>query len=378
MTKLLYISAVSAPHQIKLCSELNKYIEAEFWFYHPVERYRPSWWKIPLCDRCTILDKGLVTWRGKTLPWGITKKLNEARPNILMLGGFSNPGNYLAYRWALKRSIKIIVFTELSRNQKGELRKFSLGWRLLKWLYRKVDFVFTSNQDAFQQFKEDFGFGSKVIATRYASDLDRYFKHPVREARDGYRYLFANRLVALYNPLKAIDVFYRIYLEYPASTLVLNNEGELRQKCEEKIKALGIDGAVSFVGDIQDWEDLPSVYEHSDILLFPAKFSNGNFSIYEAMASGMGLVISTEINGHGDVLSDGVNCFIRPPHTESFELAVREYVENPDLFSVHAEINRQLVYPLSIKGTALFFLKIFVDLKLVDSSSNGNVKSERR
>ena len=32
------------------------------------------------------------------------------------------------------------------------------------------------------------------------------------------------------------------------------------------------------------WNDLHKVYKQCDILLFPAKFSNGNFTIIEAMA----------------------------------------------------------------------------------------------
>lgn len=40
---------------------------------------------------------------------------------------------------------------------------------------------------------------------------------------------------------------------------------------------------------------------------------------------------------------------------------IEHYIQQPELFRVHAEINRPLVEPLSARGTAKFFAEILHD-----------------
>lgn len=100
------------------------------------------------------------------------------------------------------------------------------------------------------------------------------------------------------------------------------------------------------------------MYARCDILILPASFSNGNFTILEAMASGMGVVISNRVLGIGKIVEDGKNGFNCEPTTEAFLNRIERYIQQPELFRVHAEINRPLVEPLSARGTAKFFAKM--------------------
>jgi glycosyltransferase involved in cell wall biosynthesis len=364
MKKLIYISSIAVPHQIKLCKALNKYIDTEFWFYEYLNEGRPAWWKIPLCKKCKILNNLLIRKNSKYFTFDVVQQLNDTNPDIVMLGGFSIPSNYLAYRWAKKNNKKTIVFTELSRDGKGVLRPYNMTWKIIRYLYRHVDYVFTSNSDTTEQFTNDFKFGNKVITTRYASDLDSHLRHSSRRPKEGYTYLVANRLIDIYNPLLAIDIFSEIQKKYPKSKLLMNNQGELKEQCLKRIHQYKIETKVEFLSDIEAWDDLPKVYEKSDILIFPAIFSNGNFSINEAMASGMGIVISTKINGHTDTLTHNKNCFIIEPNKKEFVDAIEKYIHQPELLRNHSEINKVLMEPLSIEGTAKFFYEKFLLLEL--------------
>ncbi len=365
MSKLVYISSSAAPHQIKLCQALNKYISSEFWFYEQLSSIRASWWKIPLCSKCKILDNLLISKNNKYLTFDVIKRLNNTNPDIVMIGGFSIPSNYLAYRWAKKNNKKTIIFTEMSRDRQGNIRKYNFIWKIIHFLYRKVDYIFTSNENATEQFKYDFKFGDKVVTTRYASDLDDQLNHPYRVKKDAYVYLFANRLTEIYNPLLAIDIFFDIQKQYPMSKLLINNEGELKKQCVARVDQLKIQDKVEFLTEIKQYDDLSKIYARADILLFPAIFSNGNFSINESMASGMGIVISNKINGHSDTLTNRKNCFIVEPERESFLTAINNYINDSDLFEKHAIINKELMQPLSIDGTAKFLYEKLIILKLV-------------
>lgn len=360
--KLLFLSSIAAPQQIKYCQALQAYFDAEFWFYETAVRERGNWWQIDMGTHCRILPNVFSPTSGpfESRYWahGLTQQLDRFDPDIVMLGGFSIPSNVIAYQWARRHGKKTIVFAERSRNKQGVLRKRGVAWRLLRWLYRDVDMVMVSADDAVLQFRDELGFGSKVVAGRYASDLDDYFSHPLREAQSAYTYLFANRMTEIYNPIGAIDIFAQVLSKHPGSRLVMNAAGELGDSCRARIAELGIGGAVEFLTNLKSWSDLNHVYARCDILLLPASFSNGNFTILEAMASGMGLVVSDRVLGNGKMVVDAENGFNCEPTTAAFIDRIERYIRQPDLFKVHAAINRPLVEPLSAQGTAKFFSEV--------------------
>lgn len=364
--KLLFLSSISAPHQIKFCEALQAHFDAEFWFYEPAARTRGNWWQIDMGAHCRILPNVSCPTSGpfETRYWarGLTQQLDQFNPDIVMLGGFSIPSNLVAYRWARRHGKKTIVFTERSRSSNGVLRKRSFSWRALRWLYRHVDMVMVSADDAVAQFRDELGFGDKVVAGRYASDLDDYFSHPQREAKPAYTYLFANRMTEIYNPIGAVDIFAQVFSKHPGSRLVMNAAGELGDACRARIAELGIGGAVEFLTNLKSWSDLNNVYARCDILLLPASFSNGNFTILEAMASGMGLVVSDRVLGIGKMVADAENGFSCEPTTEAFVNRIERYILQPELFKVHTAINRSLVEPLSAEGTAKFFNELIEKL----------------
>lgn len=289
---------------------------------------------------------------------GLEKQLSVFDPDVVMVGGVTRPSNYIAYRWAKKHNKITIIFTERSRDGSGQLRKSDLVWRFLRWIYRDVDMVIVSAEDVVPQFRDEFGFGEKVVAGRYAADLDDYFKHPLRTPKPAYTYLFANRMTPIYNPIGAIDIFAQVLMRHPGSKLVMNAAGELGDQCRTHIDELGLGDSVEFLTDLKSWSDLDKVYARCDILLLPANFSNGNFTILEAMASGMGLVVSDQVLGIGKMVEDGKNGFSCEPTKEAFLNRIECYIADPGLLVRHAEINRPLVEPLSATGTARFFTEI--------------------
>lgn len=360
--RLAFISDVATPQQIKFCNALQPLCQAHFLFYESPERIRGCFWRIELGPHCEVLDHVYFARPGpfeyRYYAPGLIARLEQLDPDVVMLGGFSRPSNYLAYRWARRRGKKTIVFTERSRDRSGQLRSNGLTWKTLRWLYREVDMIMTSAEDIVPQFRDELGFGDKVVSGRYAADLGRFFFHPIRTAKPAYTFLLANRMTPIYNPLGGLEIFAEIQRRYPASRLMMNAAGELGEACRTKIEALGLQASVEFLTNIPGWEHLHEVYARSDILLLPAHFSNGNFTILEAMASGMGIVISDQVLGVGKLIEDGVNGFACEPSTAAFVDRIEHYIANPGLFTAHASINRSLAAPLSAEGTAHFFVQI--------------------
>lgn len=363
MDKLVYISMIAAPHQIKLCRAMNSYFDAEFWFYDELGE-RAKWWKINLSDREKIIPNVFVKFKSKYITLSHLKMLKKFNPDIVMLGGISVPANYLAYRWAKRNNKKTILFTERSRDANGNLRKASLIWKFLSWIYRNVDLLMVSEADIVPQFRDEFNFGSKVKASRYASDIDAYMKHEIRGAKnESYKLMFPNRLTDIYNPLGAITIFKKLNEKYPATSLNMNAVGELRTECEELVEKYGLNGKVTFLDNISSWDDLHLEYKKCDIMILPAKFSNGNFTIIEAMASGMGIVISENVLGVGNYIENKINGYNIPLDNDLFIKAVESFFINPELFQVFGKINKDQVRPLGPDGTAKLYSDLISEIK---------------
>ena len=357
--KVLILSMIAVPHQIGFCRALQEFFDARIWFYEYPDRTRGAWWRVELGPKCRVLEHVLFFKSGpltqRYLALGLRRQLVQCDPDIVGFGGLTIPSNYLAYRWARRNGRRTVILTERSRDANGVLRKRGLGWHILRWLYRDVDLVMVSAEDAVPQLRDEFGFGDKVVTCPYAADIDAYFAHPLRTAKPAYTYLFANRMTEIYNPIGAIEIFAAVLARHPDSRLVMNAAGELGEDCRTRIAELGIGDAVEFLTNLKSWDELHRIYARCDILILPAKFSNGNFTIIEAMASGMGVVVSDRVMGLGGLMEDGRNGFICEPSTDAFVDRIERYIAHPTLFQTHAALNRPLSEPFSAHGTAKSF-----------------------
>jgi len=359
--KLAYISNIPAPYTVRLVTALREFFDARAFFYEKASGQRAAFWDMDLPHYCHIAGPLLWKKNGRFLTGQHLKWLQIFNPDVVVMSGFSIPANYLAYRWAKARGKKVIVLTEFSRTAAGEMRGKTWEWQLLTRLYKHVDAVFAVTPEAVMQFRDVFGFGEKVKAARYATDLDDYLPHPLRQTGPDLTFLFANRLTDSYNPLLALKAFYQVQQEFPQAKLLLNGEGPLRAACQEFISQFQLK-QVRFLDHLQHWNDLNIVYSQSDVLLLPAVFSAGNFTIYEAMASGMGLVISEQVRGNGEVIVNNENGFRLPVEEHEMARAMKRYLTDPGLLSAHGEKNKKLVAHLGPKGTAQLYYQLIQTL----------------
>ena len=359
MKKFIFFSPIASPHQVRFCEYLRNYFDAEFYFYDYTGG-RQTFWRVPLGEHCHILPTRFK-WHCRYLTFSVLNVLREHRPDIIMIGGgFSIPSNYLAYCWGKKNGSRVVVQTERSRDLKtGKLRGYTLVWRVLRWLYRNIDRVMVTAADAESQFRDVFRFGNKVIVGRYPCDLDRYYEHPIRGRKDAYVLIFPNRMTEIYNPIGAVEIFSEVLKRYPKTKLLMNATGELRPLVEKRIASLGISTSIEFLDNLKCWEDLGRVYRKCDIMYLPAKFSNGNYTLIECMASGMACIASTNVMGIPELYygnPDGVS--LLPLDTQKFADRICWIIENPDFLERTATVNRENVRSLTLGGTA----KLYNDL----------------
>lgn len=360
---------MASPYQVKFCYSLQKYYDTEFWFYVRREKERPKWWEIPLGEKCKILKVSGVLPRIGYFSLGVFSEWLRFKPDIIMLGGFMN-WHWLILKLAKIFNKKVIILTEPLRyvtSESDQSQSLLNKENALKPL-RKINMKFTNadlfvgmGQVAEQQLIHDIGFDkNKVTWTIYPTDIEAYFSHPLRQFRQSqdYTILFANRLIDRYQPIFALEVYKVLKQKYPRIKMLMNNDGQLKQECLQFIRNENLQD-VHFLEEIDSWNNMHKVYQNADILLLPATYSNGNGTIIEAAASGMGLVLSNQINDIEKEVMDGENCFICNLEIDSFVSAISKYIEEPGIFPDHGKLSRGIVEVLKNENLAKNYSEMF-------------------
>lgn len=374
--KYVFISNMASPYQVKLCYSLQKYFDAEFWFYKYIDGTRPEWWKIPLGDKCKIMKLSGILPKVGYFSLGVFYDLIRFKPDIIVLGGFMK-WNWLILKIAKLFNIKVVIMSEPLRHVLDDDEKSNVLMskensykkiKLTRELFSSIDLYLGMGEVALKQFIEEFEFPiEKVACTIYPQDIESYYEHDLRKKQKGdkYKLLFANRLVDRYQPIFALKVFKKISETYPNLELYMNNDGALKDECVKFIEENKIKN-VYFLDKIDSWNNMHLIYKNADILILPASYSNGNGTIIEARASGMGVIISNRINHVEKHSVNGENCFICDLKVEEFVNAIENYIENPELLISHGKLSRKMVEYRKNENTAKIYYELFKKYGLLD------------
>ena len=142
-----------------------------------------------------------------------------------------------------------------------------------------------------------------------AVDIGR-FRCP---ARNYQKRIFTFVQVATFQPWKnqrlLLDAFYDAYQDNRDLRLVFAGDGPERRTVMEAARAYGIDGAVTFLGNVAE---VAPVLQAGDAFVLSSQYEGLPMALLEAFASGMP-VISTKVGGVADVVCDGKNGLLVPP-----------------------------------------------------------------
>lgn len=89
-----------------------------------------------------------------------------------------------------------------------------------------------------------------------------------------------------------IDIFYEVYKDNNNSALILIGEGELLGNIKSKVKQLGLDQNVFFLGLRSD---IPDLLQAMDVFVFPSLFEGLGIAAIEAQAAGLPTIVSEAI-----------------------------------------------------------------------------------
>ena len=179
-------------------------------------------------------------------------------------------------------------------------------------------------------------FGMQAYVVRTGLDIDQF---PYRE-----RQPFQNKKIRLL--ATGIFLVHRRFEDiidavkklretgYDASLSIIGNpyaDREYYQYIKDTIEKLDLGGAVSLLGVVKE-EELVSAYYNHDIFVFPNHLQSWGLAVFEAMATGMPVIVSTSA-GASEVLTNAKNAlFVEPKHPYQIAEAVKKLVDSPVLY----------------------------------------------
>ena len=200
--------------------------------------------------------------------------------------------------------------------------------RLFSFLLNSPDVVVTpssSMQKSFEKVRPDILFMPNPIDIPDSIYRHRMNLRPVL--------IWIRAFHEAYNPSLAVQVLHALSQEFPNVHLIMigpdKQDGSL-QKAQALIDRFGLRQKAEFIEGIPHTE-VPAWLDQADIFLNTTNFDTAPRSLLEAMANGL-CVISTNVGGIPDIVSDGQNGLLVPPDdTEKMAEAVTKVLHNSEL-----------------------------------------------
>ena len=205
--------------------------------------------------------------------------------------------------WAAKSAkVPVRVAHSHSTSNKKEWKK-----TLLKNMLRPFSKLFATDYFCCSELAGRWLFGNKtydegkVYLLNNAIDVDKFkYNEKVRKTKRKELNIkdkdlvigHIGRFVKQKNHEFLIDIFNEIHKQNKNTVLLLAGEGPLKEEIQEKVKSLGLEKSVQFLGQRNDANEL---YQAMDLFLFPSLYEGLGMVLIEAQCAGLPCLCSTEV-----------------------------------------------------------------------------------
>lgn len=255
-------------------------------------------------------------WRLGRLLW---RKLNELKPQVVLVPGYYTLPALMAAVWARTHHARAVLMSESTEADQVRRR-----WReTLKCVaIRGLFDVAIVGGTRHREYLEGLGFDAARIAIGYDVVDNRFFAEGARRYRDDGRppgfaapshyFLYVGRLAAEKN----VDGLLRSFATYRRQggtwDLVLVGDGPCRPALAELATELDVAAHVIFAGH-RSTEALLPFYAFASAFVLPSRIEPWGLVINEAMASALPVLVSRRCGAAADVIREGDNGFTFDP-----------------------------------------------------------------
>jgi len=188
------------------------------------------------------------------------------------------------------------------------------------------------------------GYGNvRGVDMEYYSRTDEVMQLAEPIMRKGvFTFVFVGRIVKDKGIDELVSAFLKLHSEFPATRLILVGRFEdaidpVSDATRQAIKSCDAIETIGMQQDVRPW------YAASDALVLPSYREGFPNVVLEAGAMGLPSIV-TDINGSREIIKNGENGIIVPPHdADALYEAMLKFVQSPEKVSYMAGRTRQMV-----------------------------------
>ncbi len=268
----------------------------------------------------SLRDIFVYTFKAWLFLGSFVREENKKQRFDITLAFFTVPCGFLAYLLKLFRGIPYAVSLR-GADVPGFSEKYDTFYLfakpLVRFLWRQAEKVIPNSVGITELAKKTNAAQAMEIIE---NGVDTETFCPKKESQSGERVLFlsTSRLTPRKGIHHLIEAF-AIAVKHATVSMKLQliGEGEQKESLEARVKELGIETQVEFLGRVEH-QLLPQFYHQAHVFVLPSKNEGMSNAALEGLASGLPLVVSGT-GGMQELVTDGVNgYFIDPENVESF------------------------------------------------------------
>jgi glycosyltransferase involved in cell wall biosynthesis len=251
----------------------------------------------------------------------------------------------------------------------GEAEDHLQNWKLTAIpIIRLADAIVVPSGYLVEVFER---FGLKARAINNIVELDRFSFRERRPLRPVF--LVSRLLEPLYNVACVLRAFGIIQKHFKDATLTVAADGWLRQSLEDLAEELGLRNT-RFIGFVT-FDEMPALYDATDIYLTATDIDNMPSSITECMASGVP-VVTTDAGGIPYIVTHEETCLMVPRNDhEAMARAALRLLGDTDLAIAITrrarEASRKFTWPV-VREQWISLYRELADDRLKSEGQNGN------
>ncbi|MEB2776066.1 glycosyltransferase family 4 protein [Algoriphagus sp. D3-2-R+10] len=253
----------------------------------------------------------------------IMNHLDSLNPDLLVCGPIAFTSGAIGMRWAYKRKKKVILFDDskhslYKRNFLVNFIKLSLTDLAEAILVPSTDYDLEYSKWKIKKEKLYYGLNC----------IDNNYFLPKREQQflNTKQIVCVARLVPIKNLESLLNCWKTIEKVEPEYSLTIVGDGpeyenlvNLKNKLELK--------EVSFTGN-QTRGEIANILSQSDVFILPSYMEGWAMVVNEAMAAGLPVILSDQINAGHTLLKDSINGFAFNPYdSEQITEAILKYIK---------------------------------------------------
>jgi glycosyltransferase involved in cell wall biosynthesis len=353
VTRVAFVSPEPTPYRSPLLDRVAADGEIDLTVVYAAHTVAKRTWKVEPLHRAVFLDglkiPGLHSVFRHDYPVtpGIWRALREARPDCVVVSGWSTFAAQAALTWCRARRVPYVLLVE--SHDVGP----KPGWRrrvkgiVVPPIVKRAASVLVTGSLARESMLAQGAvpervrvFANTIDVVRYGERADELAerRHQLRAELGLPAEDVAVLTVARLAPEKGIDVLLRAVAQASLPVVVLG-EGPERLRLEQLARELDV--RATFTS--RSWDRVVEAYAAADVFALLSAHEPWGVVVNEAAACGLPLVLSERVGAARDLLLDGENGVLVPAgDADAAAVALRRLADDPALRAQMGERSREL------------------------------------